>query len=252
MQDIGRLRCDLIIDSMLTFWASQPGSHLNHAQFAADPKADQFIKENLAAFLVAASIDRGGQSLKLWNIPYQLRETWGHFDTKLIQQMDPLVLATDPIIARAPSITSRIHLAKTIISVAQVVEIYGGDPHRIFDGSIQQIFARLTRVFGVGPGIARMIVLQRLLFFDLRPSANDELLPKLDVHLVRVFERTGLVELADDLHVRAALRRLNPEQVAIVDQAAWTIGQNFCYPKKPNCNACPLDLVCEKRGVVID
>jgi hypothetical protein len=59
---------DAIIDS---WWGSHAGPATGPI-FASDPEADGLVKENLFAFLLAASIDRGGNAFALWNIPYRL------------------------------------------------------------------------------------------------------------------------------------------------------------------------------------
>lgn len=226
--------------TMIATWNAAPPN----ARFADDPAADQLVKENLSAFLMAASIDRGGLARKLWEVPFRLLQKWEQLDTGQIQAMDPLSLASDPIIARAPSMTRRLDLAKSIISVAQTVEAYGGNPERIFEGNIDTILNRLQQIFGVGPGIARMILIQRMLFFGLNPPGND-LLPKLDVLVVRVLTRTGVVTTGTDKEVRAAIQEFSSREIAFIDQVAWDIGQTRCFPKQPDCPACPLCDVCD-------
>ncbi len=160
--------------------------------------------------------------------------------------MGPVALAADPIIVLAPSAISAVDRAKANISVAQTIEVHGGKPERLFGGSIDSILHRLEKIFGVGPGIARMIVIQRMLYFWLTPPGS-ELLPKTDVHVMRVFARTGVVltDTASDKEVRSALVDHSPHDIAIIDQVARKIGRNVCSPKNPNCPACPLRHACE-------
>src|SRR5687767_11649494 len=127
MQDATDDRWHRVIDAIFKFWDSRPESNCSQVRFAAYPDSDQLVKQNLTAFLIAGCLDRTGQALQLWNIPFLLKSKWGHLDPELIQTMNPDDLATDPIVARAPSITSRLHLARTIISVAQVIVAQGGD-----------------------------------------------------------------------------------------------------------------------------
>jgi endonuclease III len=224
---------------------------LEQRDFASDPRANRLVKENLSAFLMAAAIDRGGQALELWNLPYKLQETWGHLDTTLIKDMDPARLKDEESIARAPSQIARLHLARTIVSVAAIIENdYGGDPGGIFEGSADQIIARLDGIFGVAEGIARMIVIQRLLYFGLilHPGGKG-LLPKLDVQVQRVFTRSGLVQQCADHQVRIALTNFNNVQIAVVDQVAWLVGRDYCFPLRPDCQHCPLERACEKLGI---
>jgi len=237
---------DAIID---TWWGSHPQA-TSGPSFASDPEGDKLVKENLFAFLLAASIDRGGNAFALWNIPCRLKQEWGHLDRERIQAMAPEVLASDPVIAHAPSQISRHQLAKTVISLAQVVQTqYGGNPARMLEGSISDIMDSLQRVFGVGPNIARMIIIQRILYFGLEPERRGRLLPKLDVHVQRVLERTGLVSAATDESVGQLLADRSMHDIAVIDQACWDIGRKYCRPTNPKCEQCPLAQHCRKAGV---
>jgi hypothetical protein len=237
---------DAIID---TWWGSRPQA-TSGPSFASDPEADRLVKENLFAFLLAASMDRGGKAFALWNIPYRLQQQWGHLDPVLIQGMAPDELATNPVIAHAPSQISRHQLAKTVVSLSQVVQRqYEGSPERMLQGSISDIMDSLQCVFGVGPNIARMIIIQRILYFGLEPERRGRLLPKLDVHVQRVLERTGLVLAATEENVSEALVNLSMRDMAVIDQACWDIGRRHCRPNDPKCEQCPIAYCCPKVGV---
>ena len=67
-----------------------------------------------------------------------------------------------------------------------------------------------------------------------------------DVHIRRVFLRTGLSEFdALDEIVKSA-RENHPERPGSLDGPAWNIGRNWCRPSYPACPACVLDDVCPK------
>jgi len=236
---------------MLAHWRATQTARLDDVPFAADPNADRLVKDDFFAFLMAASLDRRGKAVHIWNVPWKLLQKWGHLDPKIIRTMDAAELALDPIIKSAPSTTSRTDLAKTVISVAAVVEDVGaGDPHRLLAGSVQEIIIRLKRIYGVGDGIARMIVIQRLLFFGLNVAPYDGLLPKLDELVRRVFERTGLVTSAVDDQVARALNGYSSVEIAMVDQVAWAVGQTHCFPQAPACSSCILTNACRRVGVL--
>src|ERR1051326_1291854 len=95
----------LVLRSMLDHWEAQPNVRLENVKFASDPDANALVKDDLVAFLMAASIDRGGQSFALWNIPWVLQREWGHLDTARICDMSVEELETCPAIAKAPSMT---------------------------------------------------------------------------------------------------------------------------------------------------
>ncbi len=239
-----------VIEAMLSAWASQPEVRLDNVKFASDPEANVLIKEDLVAFLLAASIDRGGQSFAIWNIPWMLKREWGHLDTAIICKMSVEDLVVSPAIAKAPAIISRTDLARTLISVATAIEEQcGGNPQRLFDGNACEIITRLQRIYGIGPGIARMIVIQRLLYFGLTPVPGGRLLPKVDVMVTRVFQRAGLSEHGTDVEIELALRGLSALDIAVVDQISWQVGRDWCRPTEPICPSCSLTRVCPRVGV---
>jgi hypothetical protein len=241
-----------VLQAMIAHWRSQPAEQLllENVKFASDPEANRLVKEDLTAFLLAASIDRGGKAFYIWNTPYLLKKKWGHLDTRIIRAMDPAVLAADPVVVAVPSQITRLQIAKTLISVASVIEKdFGGDPNGFFTGTTDEIYEKLQRIFGVKTGIARMMLIQRLLFFGLVPEPGGSTMPKIDVHVERVFKRTGVVTQATDAQVATALKGCTAEEVGIVDQVAWIIGATVCTPKHPKHAACPLEAVCPKIGV---
>jgi endonuclease-3 len=239
-----------ILDVAVRNWRASRGLSAGQPAFASDAEADKLVRTNLFAFLLAASLDRGGQSFTLWSIPHHLLQAWGHLDPALIEQMAPEELAADEVIAHAPSQISRLQLAKTVVSLAQVVQREcDGRPERLLQGSVAEIMDGLQRVFGVGPNIARMIIIQRILYFGLEPERRGRLLPKLDVHVQRVLERTGLVAMATDESVARLLEGRSMQDIAAIDQACWDIGRQYCRPNQPKCDQCPLEHRCAKVGI---
>ena len=136
---------------MMNDWNVQPTVQLENVVFASDPDANLLVKHNLVAFLMAAAIDRGGQSFALWNVPWKLKQEWGHLDVKTIQNMDEQNLMQVTAIAKAPAMTGRRDLAKTIISVARIVERdHNGNAEGLFAGSIPQIMIVSRRYMELG------------------------------------------------------------------------------------------------------
>lgn len=238
------------LDAMLNHWRAKHQPDLVNVGYAEDPQADKLVREDLFAFLLACSIDRTGKSTLIWNIPCKLSLDWGHIDPCTISRMSPEELASNPIIAHAPGQVSREQIAKTIISLAQVVtDDYSGHPERILDGSISDVMDNLQQVSGIGPNIARMIIILRILYFGLKPARTGRLLPKIDVHVTRVMTRTGAVQDGSEHSLLKALRHYPVEDIAAIDQVCWEIGQTFCRPHEPDCRNCPLNDCCAKVGV---
>ena len=70
---------------------------------------------------------------------------------------------------------------------------------------------------------------------------------KADVHVIRVFQRTGLTHSKAEEEAIFAARLLNPKFPGELDWPAWKIGKDWCFPTKPQCNSCPLTAVCGKH-----
>jgi endonuclease III len=75
-----------------------------------------------------------------------------------------------------------------------------------------------------------------------------------DVHVRRVFLRTGLVDHDDINHMVAVARTLHPERPGALDNPAWDVGRRWCRTGVPDCVTCPLLVACPrliKRGDVV-
>ena len=67
-----------------------------------------------------------------------------------------------------------------------------------------------------------------------------------DVHLRRVFLRTGLAQRDEVGHMVDVARALYPERPGVLDLPAWDIGRRWCRPADPDCPACPLNIACAR------
>jgi endonuclease III len=75
-----------------------------------------------------------------------------------------------------------------------------------------------------------------------------------DVHVRRVFMRTGLSDRDDPNELIAVARALNPARPGALDDPAWRIGAQWCHQRDPECSACVIHEVCPKlieRGTAI-
>lgn len=111
---------------------------------------------------------------------------------------------------------------------------------------------RLEAIPTIGYGLARMAVL--ILARDYGRlggrKARRYLEPKPDMHVRRVFERSGLVErgAAVESIIRTA-RTLAQDYPAAFDAPAWDVGRNWCRPRNPKCRECPIHTACPRVGV---
>jgi endonuclease III len=105
---------------------------------------------------------------------------------------------------------------------------------------------RLDRFPGIGQKKAAMAVeiLDRDLGVSIRELDGSDI--AYDVHVRRVFLRTGLAEYDDLDHMIDVARRAYPERPGAIDMPAWLIGRQWCHAGLPDCPACVLRDVCPK------
>jgi endonuclease III len=131
---------------------------------------------------------------------------------------------------------------------------YGGDPRRIWGGQrdVTEVRRRLDAIPAIGPALAKMAVLILAREHGLLggKKASPQLDVKPDVHVRRVFLRTGLIPHGASIEaVLQSARQVAPDFPASLDAPAWEIGRNWCRPQRPKCPECPLDEVCPRVGL---
>ena len=67
-----------------------------------------------------------------------------------------------------------------------------------------------------------------------------------DVHVRRVFLRSGLAEHDEVTHMVAVARALNPDRPGALDLPVWDVGRRWCGPVNPDCQECPLNRACPR------
>jgi endonuclease III len=99
---------------------------------------------------------------------------------------------------------------------------------------------------GIGQKKAAMAVeiLERDLGVPIREMEGSDI--AYDIHVRRVFLRTGFADEDSMEHMVAMARRLHPERPGKLDEPAWRVGMNWCHPQAPDCPACVLGGVCAK------
>lgn len=220
--------------------------------FTKNRDADEFLRSNPFAFLIAASIDRGALAEAVWEVPFLLNKKLGYLNPQLLGEM-----STDQLETILRSLDRRPRFptqsARTIISLSRLVfGQFDGDAAGIWENSKPvDVVQTLERIWGVGPGIAHMTV--RILTdefgYEPGPQGLRQIDIKPDIHVVRVFYRTGLVsERRGEACIEAA-RALNPQFPGLLDWPAWEIGRTWCDERYPRCVECPLSAVCLKMGI---
>jgi uncharacterized HhH-GPD family protein len=220
--------------------------------FTGNPEADRLLRTDPFAFLMAASTDRGARAESVWELPWHLCHKLGELNPEQFSRMTPVeleeILRQLPKKPRFPNQT-----AKTIVSLAKLVsQEFQGDARRIWSGKpALQVLESLQRIYGVGPGIAHMTIRILIDEEEYQPFPDDLRLIdiKPDVHVIRVFYRSGLSPRLEGQSCIEAARRLYPEFLGKLDWPAWEIGRKYCHESVPNCPKCPLDDICPKAGI---
>ena len=218
--------------------------------FTKNAEADELLRQNHFAFLMAASIDRGALAESLWEIPHTLKKKLGHLDPKVlsqftIDQMETLLRS----LGKKPRYPRQ--AAQTIISLSKlVIDEFQEDVSSIWHGKQPlQVTQTLEKIWGVGPGIAHMVV--RILVDEYNYDPGKEGLRQIDVkpdvQVRRVFYRTGIAQDRNENTSVQVARQLHPEFPGLLDWPAWEIGRTWCREGDPNCNECPLRGACLKR-----
>jgi len=140
-------------------------------------------------------------------------------------------------------------IPKWIVQAAEVVlHEYGGDAKRIWSDlpTAAELQLRFDRFPGIGQKKAAMAVemVERDLRVPIRDMQGSDI--AFDIHVRRVFLRTGLADRDDQAHMIAVARELHPERPGALDVPAWTVGKLWCHPGVPDCPACVLNEVCPR------
>ena len=203
------------------------------------------IETNPFAFLVGSVFQRGIPWRKAWEIPF-------HIDQRGMLEPSKLASATEgelrafiddlPVRPRYPN-----RGVRTLKETADLVEAFGGNAAAIWTGPPPRVVRQLLQgIYGVGPGIANMVVLLLCDQYGFFQGQEHEIDIKPDVHVLRVLNRSGLIESEDEGLAICATRRLAPHYPAELDWPSWDIGQRWCHRTNPDCVNCPLTGVCPR------
>jgi uncharacterized HhH-GPD family protein len=196
-------------------------------------------------FLVAVIADYGIPAERAWAVPGELQRRLGTLDPELLtlrEQDIRMAFRSKPMLHRFPDRVGRfVHAAASLIA-----REYGGDARRVWANTpdAAALQDRLERFDGIGQKKAAMAVdllMRELEVSVATPSGNDV---AYDVHVRRVFLRTGIVLRDERSRVINAGRELAPDHPAALDFPAWYVGRTFCRPTVPVCERCPLEFAC--------
>ena len=212
------------------------------------------------AFVLACIADRQTQADIAWSLPHAIRKAVGDFEFDTLRQLQEREWAS----VLAPSGHRLATKMESLLPAAirHIGDRYGGDASRIWDhGSSGAAVARRFLAFdGVGPKIANMAVNILIRDFDV-PLATPMPDIAVDTHVLRVFERLGLLGRLHHSELRSIdgkqrhrlqlrARELNPEWPGELDWPAWLVGRTWCHARRsPKCDQCYMGSVCPRVGV---
>jgi uncharacterized HhH-GPD family protein len=220
-----------------------------------DHEADSFVKADPFAFLLAVIFDQGIQYQRAWRAPLELQRRLG--------TIEPAALVADPGAVRmAVQLRPALHrfvnkMPDWLASAARrVIDEYGGDASSIWSGTLtaRELQRRFAAFDGIGQKKAAMAVelLERHLGVPVAMMEGSDI--AYDVHVRRVFMRTGLSDRDDPNELIAIARALSPTRPGALDDPAWRVGAQWCHRRDPECSACVIREVCPKlieRGTAI-
>ena len=214
---------------------------------AISPEALQVLTTNPWAFLISVILDEGIPAERAWQGPSELLRRLGHLDPCRMAKQHTAVQAAvqgPPALHRFVGV-----MADAITDGARLVcEEYGGDAARIWapGSSAAQVEARLLRFTKIGPKKSAMAVEILCSRLGVPLIGLESTNVAYDVHVRRVFLRTGIVDRDDINVVKRAARELHPSRPGWLDLPTWQIGRGWCHSSNPECATCPLTGVCPK------
>jgi uncharacterized HhH-GPD family protein len=237
-----------VVAAILTFGQSLTTAPDEIPSYTPLPAANQLLLDDSFAFLLGVIFDQNIPAERAWRAPYDLKTRLGHLDPRRIAHDLPAVhqaVGTPPKLHRYVE-----HLPDwTVAAAARVVSEYGGDAARIWNDepTARTLIQRLEAFAGIGQKKAAMAVemLERDLGYTIKDMTGSDI--AYDVHVRRVFLRTGLAHTDDPDHMINVARELHPERPGEIDYPVWAIGRRWCHAGIPDCPACPLRAACPKQ-----
>jgi uncharacterized HhH-GPD family protein len=234
-----------VVAALLAFGDSLPSGGL--IAIGPDPASDELIRTDGFAFLLGVIFDQGIRFERAWRAPFELRQRLGH--------LDPTRIVADPkavrrAVASPPALHRYVNNLPSwiVLAARRVLDEYDGDAERIWNDhpTAEEVRRRLERFQGIGQKKAAMAVeiLERQRGIAISHLEGSDI--AFDVHVRRVFLRTGIADRDDQRHMIERARALNPERPGALDYPAWWIGHEWCRPSEPLCEGCALVDFCPR------
>ncbi len=217
--------------------------------FTPDKKADFFIWKNPLAYFLAVLLDQSVKAEFAWAIPWRLKQRLGYWNVhKLARITDKRIITlfdTYPKLHRFPTIMAlRVKLA-----CQQLIKEYDGKAQNVWNDnpSSRELHNRFESFKGIGQKKASMATNILVRDFNIKIKDYKGIDVSYDIHIRRVFLRSGLSKKDEVEEILNSARKLNPDYPGIIDLPSWYIGKFFCKATNPKCNSCPIRKVCPKK-----
>ena len=207
-------------------------------------------------FMFGVILDQGIKYERAWSGPFELAKRLGHLDVKRIAEMDAKELEmvmfkkADSDGNPLPALHRYRYMARRLIEASKLIlEKYDGTASKIWKDRVpaKELESRFREFKQVGQKKASMAVNILVRDFGIQIIGDRSGIDvSNDVHVRRVFHRTGLIIRDNERAVVEAARKLNSDYPGELDYPAWVIGMKYCKSGNPNCKDCPLNEVCPK------
>lgn len=245
---LGDARKAAVVAALLEFGKSLSTHEVRgEPSFTEDPEANRLVIEDGFAFLLGVIFDQNVPAERAWGAPFELKRRLGHLDpARIVAEPDRVAKA----VQQPPKLHRYINkLPDWIVAAAdRVLRDYGGKAETIWadQPSAEALRQRLDQFKGIDQKKAAMAVeiLERDLHVSIVKLEGSDI--AYDIHVRRVFLRTGLALFDDPDHMIAIARQANVARPGAIDFPAWTVGRNWCRAGIPDCPACPITEACPK------
>jgi uncharacterized HhH-GPD family protein len=218
------------------------GSFTDHEQ------ADALVRSDPNAFLLGVLFTQGIPAERAWAGPYLLSERLGHLDLGRLRRERASVAEA---VARPPALHRFVHTLPGWLSAAagRLSTVHGKDASRIWTGEphVREVMESLLAFDGIGPKKAAMAVELLARALGVAMSGREAAHVAYDVHVRRVFLRSGLADEDVPQAIQDAARQANRDDPALLDLPTWHVGRTWCHPRSPECAGCALGTTCEMR-----
>ena len=208
-----------------------------------------FLKSSDLGFLIAVQLDIGKKVWKAWRGPFLIAKSIGidNFNPFFLSQIssDKLI---EILFENKLGCVNLPHkkAAENIISLCKIINTkYEGKPSNVWESStsFDDLKKAISDLDGFGVGLTNMI-LRDFVTLGMIPQIKktaeemEKLQVKPDVHVKRVFYRSGLAEKENEKAALHAAKQYYKKCPMALDFAAFVIGVDYCGSQ--DCDNCPI------------